>query len=103
MKKHDKLAKKENINESAFILVDSPSWRNPQHLTIKSLSDILNIKIGIDSSANVFIVNFNDQDINPKIPPNTHKLDTKLELAVDNNFLYVWVKNRWKRIPLSSF
>lgn len=101
MRKHDKKARKENINKDAFIIVDSPTWRQPQHMDIGSLCDMLNNRE--DSSSNVFVIKFKDQDTNPDLPPDVHKLDNKLELAVDDNFLYVWVKNRWKRISLSSF
>ena len=106
MKKHDKKVKKDNIKkDDAFFIVDSPGWREPAHMDLGSLRDILDIPsiIGTDSSANVFAYRFKDQDTNPTLPPGTHKLDKSLELAVDDNFLYVWVKTRWKRIPLTEF
>jgi len=104
MKNHDKKAQKGDIKRNnTFIVVDSPGWRDPQHLDIESLRDIMEIGSGSDSSANVYVYKFKNQDEQPNIPPRSHKLDKNLELAVDNNFLYVWVKNRWKRIPLSEF
>ena len=99
MRKYAKKVQKDVGN--VFIIVDSPSWRQPQHMNIESLCNMLNEHQ--DSSANVFVIKFKDQDTNPKLPPDACKLDKKLELAVDDNFLYVWVKNRWKRIPLTKF
>jgi len=55
------------------------------------------------SSSNIHLVEFENQDTNPALPRHARKLDINLELAIDDNFLYVWIKNRWKRIPLSSF
>ena len=102
MKNHEKRAKKDDIRRNdTFILIDSPSWRNPQHLDMESLRDILDVSS--DSSSNVYAFKFKNQDTDPRLPPDAKKLEKSIELAVDDNFLYVWVKNRWKRIPLSSF
>ena len=102
MKKHDKKIKKEHIQkkDETFFTVDSPSWRNPRQMDLGSLRQVLEIPDGLDSSANVVVYKLKDQDTNPTLPPVTHKIDKSLELAVDDNFLYVWVKNRWKRIWL---
>ena len=104
MRKHDKKIKKEKIKkekDNTFFVVDSPGWRSPGQLDIGSLRDILDIPE--DSLTNVFAYKFKDQDTDPTLPPGTHKLDKSLELAVDDNFLYVWTKHRWKRIPLTEF
>jgi hypothetical protein len=104
MRKHEKKVKKEHVKkDETFILVDSPTWRDPRNLDIGSLRDILDIPNKLDPSANVFAYKFKDQDTDPEIPPGSHKLDKSLELAADDNYLYVWVKNRWKRIPLTEF
>jgi len=104
MKKHDKKVKKEQVKrDNTFILVDSPTWRSPEHLDLESLRDIMEISKGKNSFVNVFAYKFKDQDTEPTLPPGSHKLDKSLELAADDNFLYVWVKNRWKRIPLTEF
>jgi len=99
MKKHSKKVKKEHIKkEETFFEVDSLGWRHPEQMSIGDLGEILDI----DSSSNVISYKFKDQDTNPTLPPDAQKL-SNLDLAADDNFLYVWVKNRWKRIPLSEF
>ena len=104
MRKHDKKIKKEHIKtDDAFFIIDSPSWRTPGSIDIGSLREILEIPNAKNSSANVFVYKFKDQDNDPTLPPGTTKLDKNLELAVDDNFLYIWIKNRWKRVPLSEF
>jgi len=104
MKKHDKKIKKEHIKmPDTFFVIDSPTWRDPGHMDLGSLQEVLEIPKKFDSSTNVFAYKFKDQDTNPELPPGTHKLDKSLELAADDNFLYVWVKTRWKRIPLTEF
>ena len=101
MRTHDKKIRKDQVKCSdTFITIDSPGWRNPQNLDIDSLRDILNIS---GESSNVFVHEFKDQATDFSLPPGAHKLDKTLELSVDDNFLYVWVKNRWKRIPLTEF
>jgi len=80
---------------NVFISVNSPSWRQPSNIDIDALSDLLNI--------NVSAVEFEDQDCSINRPPDTFPIDTNLKLAADKNFLYVWTKDRWKRIPLSEF
>jgi hypothetical protein len=102
MKKHDKKIKGP-MGQNISFTVDSPTWREPRHMDIGSLRDILDIPNKVDSSVNIFAYKFKNQDIEPTLPPGSHKLDKSLELAVDDNFLYVWVKHRWKRIPLSEF
>jgi len=109
MRKYDKKIEKQFVNSpDIFFTVDSPSWRNPAMMDISTLCSVLNISDNVeeflkDSSTNVFAYEFKDQDVDPTLPPGTSKLDKSLELAVDDNFLYVWIKSRWKRIPLSLF
>jgi uncharacterized protein YuzE len=86
-----------------FISIDSKNWRRPRAVTLDGLSEVLNIKVGEDK--NVTAVEYVHQDDNPEIPPNTIKVDTKTHIAVDDNYLYVWVPslNRWKRMLLSTW
>lgn len=88
-----KVNKKEKAN--VFITVESPIWRQPNKIDVEALGEILEINIGI--------VDFIDQDVSINRPPDTYPINSKLEIAVDKNFLYVWVKDRWKRIPLTEF
>ena len=83
------------IKADIFIIVDSHSWRKPDEIDIEALGDLLEVNVGI--------VDFIDQDVSINRPPETYPVDTKLHLSADQNFLYVWVKDRWKRIPLAEF
>lgn len=99
MKKHIKKAKVEQLKKAeTFFEIDSLGWRHPEQLSLGELSQLLDV----DTSANVISYKFKNQDTNPELPPDATKL-SNMEVAADDNFLYVWVKNRWKRIPLSEF
>lgn len=112
------------IPSSGLIIpVDSPNWRRPQGLLIDDLlnyvSDVNNSidqdtlyidpstkKISVKSfklKESVSVVSFEDQNININRPPETYAVDTKLHLAIDQNYLYVWSKDKWKRVPLAEF
>jgi len=89
-----------DINKSYFE-VDGVGWRSPTHISIKSAMDLM--ELDIPPEANVKLVTFDDQDTSINRPPSTYSLSNNLHLSVDENFLYVWVNERWKRIPLSNF
>jgi len=90
---------KEHNDADMFIHVDSPKWRMPKEISVEDFKKLINAKFDV----NVIAYKFKDQDKFPQIPPNTHKLESKIELAVDDNFLYVWVNDRWKRLSLNEF
>ena len=87
--------------DKTFIEVDGPGWREAQYIPLRSVLDAMDL--AIPDSPNVRLVTFEDQDIAITRPPNTYPLDHNLHLAVDVNFLYVWINDRWKRMPLSEF
>jgi len=89
-----------DINNT-FLEADGVGWRAPMHMSIKDIMD--QMQLDIPEEANVRLVTFEDQDTSINRPPNTYPLDHSLNLAVDENFLYVWINERWKRIPLSEF
>ncbi|MCK9446885.1 hypothetical protein M0Q50_08560 [bacterium] len=37
-----------------------------------------------------------------KLPKDAIKIP-KMYISADDNYLYIWVKDKWKRIPLSEF
>jgi hypothetical protein len=89
-----------------YVPVDSKNWRRPRALTLESLAGVLNVKVNEDIvDRNVTSVEYVNQESNPELPPNTFKINTRTHIAVDDNYLYVWVPslNRWKRIILSSW
>lgn len=67
--------------------------------------DTLKIKVNTNilSTPSVFSERFIDQHINYKRPPINAKKVTGMHLMTDNNYLYVWIENRWKRIPLNEY
>ena len=44
---------------------------------------------------------YSNQDIDYNIPPENASILTGMHLAADQNYLYVWVNDRWKRCLLS--
>jgi len=89
-----------DINKS-YVEIDGVGWRIPQHISIKEIMDFMQLDIPRES--NVKLVTFADQDVSVNRPPDTYLLEKPLNLAVDENFLYVWINKRWKRVPLSEF
>jgi|AntAceMinimDraft_10_1070366.scaffolds.fasta_scaffold29554_2 hypothetical protein len=92
-----------DINKS-YIEIDGIGWRSPSHISIKNIMDSMQLDIpDVSNINNVKLVTFINQDISINSPPSSYPKKDNLELTVDDNFLYVWVKNRWKRVPLSDF
>lgn len=85
-----------NSNET-FLELSSPNWKSSGFISINLFKELF----GNNSNVNLF--EFIDQDVSINKPPNTHSIDTKLELSYDDNYLYVWIKDKWKRIPISDF
>lgn len=86
---------------NTFLEVDSPTWREPKYISIRTVLDTMDLEI--PEEPNVKLVTFKDQDTSVHTPPQTYPLDNDLHLSVDENFLYVWINERWKRVPLSNF
>jgi hypothetical protein len=94
-----------------FIEVDYPAWPRTCALTLEILNNTLQVKANeqyIDEKLrdqNVTSVEFINQNIDPSLPPNTFPVNVKTHIAVDENYLYVWVpiSNKWKRILLSDW
>jgi len=117
--------KNNSINKSnTFIEVTSPGWRNSNKISIEDLlndvmkfniSDVIDHKtIKFDTKtlkikvADIFKNNsdvhydaFSNHNITINKPPENASEITGLHLMSDSNYLYVWVKNKWKKIPLS--
>lgn len=97
--------------QNTFLLADSNQWNKPYILSIEKIGQSLEIKINEDiqnkfkedlNLRNVFSVEFTLQDQFPELPPGSFPVSEKTHIAVDENYLYVWVfkVNRWKRILL---
>jgi hypothetical protein len=87
--------------DTTFLEVDANTWRQPQYIKLRDILDTMDLTI--PEAPNVKLVTFEDQDVSINRPPNTYAVDHPLHLAVDENFLYVWINERWKRMPLSEF
>lgn len=101
--KEDKNAPEIN-KDKTFIQIDSGDWRKPYILSIERLGETLQIKLDRDlSNFNVTSVKFDNQNFVPERSPESLPITNKSHLAVDENYLYIWVpqSNRWKRVPLS--
>jgi len=89
-------AKTANLN-NLIVPVDSALWRVPHAVSLQELSEILDNNIEDKNPANVI-----------NLVPDPSALPANLEpistfIAVDENFLYVWVNDKWKRVPLTEF
>ena len=92
---------------TTYLLIDADYWKKPRSISIQNLGGSLNIKINEDLIAdrNVTAVEYNNQDESPELPPNSFKVSTKAHLAIDKDYLYIWIPalNKWKRIILSEW
>ena len=79
--------------DNYFILLDNKIFKRPIGFP---LNKILN-KINIFKKTT--------QDKNPTLPPNTEEINLPLTMAIDDNYLYIWIESqkRWKRILLSNW
>lgn len=96
----------ENLNlENTFVEIESKSWKRSRMLSLEILGGILNIKTKDFSDRNITALKYVNQEENPHLPPKTFKVDIKTHIAVDENYLYVWIHSlkRWKRILLSDW
>lgn len=95
---------------SVFLLVDSISWRSPNKISIQNLEDHLKID---PSSLQVTVTSYNlssvhsapfvDQNISYNQPPIDASVLSGMHMVTDENYLYIWVGNRWKRSILSEW
>lgn len=100
---YEKISSEEFDLSSIYIPIDSKNWKRPRALSLENLNGVLNIKVvGEESVTSVEYIN---QEENPKLPPETFRVNTKTHIAVDENYIYVWVPSvsRWKRSILSQW
>lgn len=83
-----------------YIEIESAEWRESELVKLEDLIKLLNLDSSI---SNINLVTFKDQNINRKSPPKNYLAAKNLDLAVDDNYLYVWRDSKWKRVPLSDF
>jgi len=96
---------------TVFIAVDSVSWRTPNKISVQNLLDSViidpcTLKIEVHKhyiAPSVFGEPYVNQNISyNSLPKNASELSA-MHLAVDDNYLYVWSGNRWKRTSLLTW
>jgi len=101
------LLKTDNPNpDTTFIKVDSNDFKRPMAISATGLGKILNLRLDADlDSKNVSGLQFKGQDQDPRMNPEQIPIDNKVFIAIDENFLYIWVSivKKWKRIPLGDW
>lgn len=91
---------------NTYVKVDSNQFRKPSVISLENVGKGLKIKIEGDlSDRNLTSVEFSGQDLNPTLPPDAIPFVSKTHIAVDENFLYLWIPKlkRLKRMMLSDW
>ena len=90
---------------ATVVVLDNGSWPKLKTISLDNLTKSLQISANIKVSPdrNVSSLEFNDQDEFPLKPPTPTAVVNRTFMAVDENYLYVWVNDKWKRTPLSSW
>lgn len=92
--------------ESTFIKVDSTAFKRPVAISASDLGKILRIDNSVDlTDKNVSAVKFSGQDADPNLPPEEIEITDRINIAIDDNYLYIWVPSlgKWKRVMLSDW
>ena len=88
---------------SVYVPLDSNGWKRQRIITLENLSGYISVKVHDD--LNVSAVEYVNQADSPETPPNTFRVNTRAHIAIDDNYLYVWIpsQNRWKRSLLAEW
>lgn len=92
--------------KTTFVTIDAGGWKRPYALSLENLKGVLKVNVNEDlEERNVTSVEYKGQEENPLLPPNTLRVNTRTHIAVDDNYLYVWIPSlkRWKRTLLSGW
>ena len=59
----------------------------------------------IAADRNLTSIKFSNQEDAPELPPDTEAIVERSYIAIDNNYLYIWLDSlkKWKRTPLSEW
>lgn len=95
--------------DNTFIEIHSSLWRSSSKISLENLKNSLSInpqtlQVEINSQSVVY-ENFNQYNVSYNLPPKNSSDFTGVTLSIDENYLYIWIRNqnRWKRIPLSEW
>ena len=93
--------------DGIFIPIDSAAWRKPYIISVERLGNAIQLKIDEEAlkTRNVTAVKFENQDLLPERPPESLSITDRTHIAINENFLYVWIPQvkKWKRIPLAEW
>jgi hypothetical protein len=92
--------------EKTFIKIDSTDFKRPQAISASGLGKMIVGDLDADlDSKNVSAVEFAGQDGEPNKEPSEIPLAQSINIAIDENYLYIWVPKlkKWKRILLSDW
>jgi len=91
---------------NSYVLVDNSGFQAPHVISIENIGKAIQLKIHDDfSKRNVTSFEVSGQEENPTLPPDTFSVASRTQIAVDDNYLYVWIPKlaRWKRLLLSEW
>jgi len=94
--KYRTINKEQISNSETFIEISSNKWKGVGYISLQLFKELM-------EKSNINLLEFVDQNINITRPPNTYPVNSKMDMAVDDNYLYIWIKDHWKRIPITNF
>jgi len=97
MKIYNKINVSDIEKSLTFVQLSSAKWKIPEYISINLFEEL------ISKAGNVNLREFVNQDSSDNIDIGNLSTKSNLEVSLDDNYLYIWVKDKWKRIPLSSF
>lgn len=104
----DKQHQAEEVDiDTTMVQIDNQSFRQPKIISVAGMAHSLNVQFSKElvKDRNLSILEFDSQEIEPEESPNPEAIVQKTFMAIDENFLYVWIPSlkKWKRIPLSNW
>ena len=107
---NDRLYKNHKANnldpKKTFIQIDSADFRKPISISLERIGNVLQLKVEDDLEIrNVSSVKCLNLENEPNLNPEKIEISPMTNIAVDENYLYIWVEkiSKWKRILLSDW
>lgn len=92
-----KIINKDLIDKSqTFIQVESSRLKQPGFISLELFEELMK------ESNNINLFEFNNQDASITKNPDIKSLKN-LDLSIDENYLYIWMNTKWKRIALLDY
>lgn len=91
------LINKDLIDKSqTYVQIDSPRFKQPGYISLDLFEELM------ENSNNIKLFEFGNQDTSINKKPDIKSLKN-LDMSVDENYLYIWMNNKWKRIALLDY